>query len=149
MAVKLVTFFAILFAALTFVGPAAHLFSLSNKIGMNQSDYYVAQAVYRRWDLLGWSYLGSLAFTLALAIMLRGGGAAFWLASAGFALTALSLVIFFIWVMPGNSATQNWTVAPENWRTLRTNWEYGHAGSAVATFLALCAVAAASALGRP
>lgn len=149
MIAKIVPFLAILFAALTFVGPAAHLFSLPNKIGMNQADYFTAQDAYKRWDLLGWTYLGSLGFMLALAIMRRGEGASFWLAAAGFVFTVLSLVIFFIWVMPGNTATQNWTTAPENWQALRTRWEYGHAGSAAATFLALCAVAAGETLARP
>jgi hypothetical protein len=149
MTVKVVHFLALVFTTLIFAPAAAHLFALMNKIGMNQQDYFAAQMAYRRWDLFGWPYLGALVFTLWLAILLRGQGAPFWLSAAAFGLTALSLAIFFVWVLPGNQATRNWTMAPENWEALRTRWEYGHAGSAVANFLAFCAVAAAATLARP
>ncbi len=149
MSVKLVHFLAIIFTALTFAPAAAHLYALANKIGLDQADYYTTQLAYRRWDMFGWAYLGSLGFTLALAVMRRGEGVAFWLSAAAFAGIVLSLVIFFVWVFPGNQATQNWTVAPENWQTLRTRWEYGHAGSAGALFVSLCAVAAAATWARP
>jgi hypothetical protein len=55
------------------------------------------------------------------------------------ALLALSLAIFFIWTFPVNQATNNWSVAPENWPILRAQWEYSHAVNAGVTFLALCA----------
>jgi hypothetical protein len=46
-------------------------------------------------------------------------------------------------VFPGNQATENWTSVPEGWETLRARWEYGHAASAVLTFLALASLACA------
>ena len=51
-----------------------------------------------------------------------------------------TLVIFFIWTYPANVATNNWTVVPDNWATLRLQWEFAHATNAVLTFLALCAL---------
>ena len=51
----------------------------------------------------------------------------------------LSLVVFFIWVFPGNQATANWTEMPDNWEALRRQWEYGHAANAVIVFAALLA----------
>jgi hypothetical protein len=38
--------------------------------------------------------------------------------------TALSLVVFFAFTFPANQQTQNWTVLPENWASLRRQWEY-------------------------
>jgi hypothetical protein len=149
MIVKIVHLLAILFTALTFAPAAAHAFSLMNKIGMNQADYFTAQDAYRRWDLFGWSYLGALVFPLALAWMLRGSGVTFWLAAFGFVGIVAALTVFFIWVLPGNQATQNWTVAPENWQALRTRWEYGHAANAAIIFLSLCALTAAATVARP
>jgi hypothetical protein len=146
---KLVHFLAIVFVALTFAPSAAHAFSLMNKIGMNQGDYFTAQDAYRRWDLFGWSYLGALVFPLALAWMLRGGGLNFWLAALSFVAIVAALVVFFIWILPGNQATQNWTVAPDNWQALRTRWEYGHATNAVIIFASLCALSAAATVARP
>lgn len=149
MTLKLIQFLAIVFAALSFAPAAAHAFAMMNKIGMNQSDYFAAQDAYKRWDLLGWSYLGALVFPMALAWMMRGEGLSFWLAVFGFAAIVSALIVFFIWVFPGNQATQNWTVAPENWRELRTRWEYGHAANAVIIFASLCALTAAATVARP
>lgn len=55
------------------------------------------------------------------------------------ALIVLSLIVFFIWVFPGNQATANWTEMPDNWEALRRQWEYGHAANAVIVFAALLA----------
>jgi hypothetical protein len=66
----------------------------------------------------------------------------FWFALVASLLMLASLAIFFIWTYPANQATSNWTVAPANWASLRTLWEYSHAANAVITFLALCAVTA-------
>jgi hypothetical protein len=39
-----------------------------------------------------------------------------------------------------NQATNNWTVLPENWLQLRSQWEYSHAASAVLNLIALIAL---------
>jgi hypothetical protein len=149
MSTPFIHFLAIVFLALIFAPAAAHAFALMNKINMDQQDYYTAQLAYRRWDMFGWPYLGALIFSCWLAVALRDGApAAFWLSAAAFVLTALSLVIFFVWVLPGNVATKNWTIAPANWEALRLRWEWGHFGSALANFLALCSAAAAATVGR-
>lgn len=59
-------------------------------------------------------------------------------------LIAVSLSVFFIWILPGNQQTANWTTQPENWEILRRNWEYGHASNAVIVFLAFIATSMAS-----
>jgi hypothetical protein len=130
MPTQLIHFLAIVFLALIFAPAAAHAFALMNKINMNQQDYYAAQLAYRRWDLFGWPYLGALIFTCWLALASRGGApSAFWLSTAAFVLTVLSLVIFLIWVLPGNVATKNWTIAPANWEALRLRWEWDTSGA--------------------
>ena len=41
---------------------------------------------------------------------------------------------------PANQATENWTVVPENWMALRSQWEYSHAAAAVLNLTAFCAL---------
>ncbi len=72
--------------------------------------------------------------------MLRRQRAPFRLALLAFVIIAATLVIFFAWTYPANQATSNWTIAPDNWRELRVQWEYAHAANAVLTFIALCSV---------
>ncbi|MBA1347688.1 hypothetical protein [Rhizobium sp. WYCCWR 11146] len=56
----------------------------------------------------------------------------------------LKLVIFMVITQPANAATESWTVQPENWESLRTQWEYSHAVNAVITLLAFCCATLAS-----
>lgn len=144
MPIKAVQLLAIIFTALALVPGGAHLIELPNKIGMPRDDYMIVQQIYRGWALSGFVLAAALAFTLALTIMSRGQTLPFVFAAAGFALLLATLAAFFIWVFPVNRATHDWTVATEDFRQLRAQWEYTHAANAIATFAALVATVAAS-----
>jgi hypothetical protein len=139
---------AIVLTALALVPAGAHLFELPNKISLSQQDYFVVQGIYRGWALFGVVLIGALITNLALAILVRGERAPFWLALAAFVLVGGTLVIFFTWTYPANQLTSNWTVAPADWQVLRTQWEYAHAANAVLTFVALCCVTVSALLTR-
>jgi hypothetical protein len=141
-------FLAVVLTALALVPAGAHLFELPNKIGLDQEPYFIVQGIYRGWALFGIVLLGALVADLALAIGVRRARTPFRLALLAFLLVAATLAIFFTWTYPANQATSNWTVVPENWRALRTQWEYAHATNAVLTFLALCAVTSAALMRR-
>jgi hypothetical protein len=47
--VKLLQFVAMVLTALALVPGGAHLFALANKIHLSESDYFVAQGIYRGW----------------------------------------------------------------------------------------------------
>ena len=140
MGLRSVQFLAVILTALALVPAGAHLFELPNKIGLEQESSFIVQNIYRGWALFGIVLFGALAANLALAAAVRRQPAPFWLALAAFVMIAATLTIFFTWTYPANQATSNWTVVPDNWRELRTRWEYAHAVNAVLTFLALCAV---------
>jgi hypothetical protein len=148
LAVRAVQFLAVILTALALVPAGAHLFELPNKIGLEQEPYFIVQTIYRGWALFGLPLFGALAANLALAVAARRQPAPFWLALAAFVLVAATLAIFFTWTYPANQATSNWTVVPENWRELRSQWEYAHAANAGLTFLALCAVTLSTVLAR-
>jgi hypothetical protein len=78
------------------------------------------------------------------AIALRRDKPAMMASVAAAALIALNLTIFFVFTEPANAATMNWTVQPDNWEALRTQWEYSHAVNAAVNFLAFCCAALAS-----
>jgi hypothetical protein len=137
---RVAQFLAIVLTALALVPAGAHLFELPNKIGLAEEAYFVVQGIYRGWALFGIVLFGALAANLALAIMVRRQRAPIWLALAAFFLVAATLAIFFTWTYPANQATSDWTVVPDNWQELRTQWEYAHATNAVLTFLALCSL---------
>jgi uncharacterized membrane protein len=139
-ALRVAQFLAVVLTALALVPAGAHLFALPNKIFLSQEQYFVVQGIYRGWALFGVVLIGALVVNLVLALMLRRRRGPFWLALAAFICVAGSLAVFFTWTYPANQATSNWTFAPENWRELRTQWEYAHAAGAVLTLIALCCV---------
>jgi hypothetical protein len=143
MAMRIVSFLALLFSALALVPYGAHLFALPNKIGMTQEHYFIAQDAYRGWAWLGVILFPAMVLNIALAILLRGQRPASALAVTGCLLMVTTLAVFFAWTYPANVATQNWTAVPANWAALRRQWEYSHAANAALNIVAFGCIAAA------
>ncbi|QPC43277.1 DUF1772 domain-containing protein [Kaustia mangrovi] len=148
MTLRIVQFLAVVLTALALVPAGAHLFEMPAKLALTQDDYFVVQTIYRGWALFGTVLIGALIANLALTVLLRGTGLHCALAGSAFLLVAATLAIFFTWTYPANRATRNWTVVPENWEALRTQWEYAHAANAVLTFIAVCALVLALVIPR-
>jgi hypothetical protein len=131
---------ALALTALILVPSGAHLFELPGKIALDRDAYFTVQAIYAGWAYFAVPIFAAIAANAALFFVeRRRDPAAARAALLSCVLIAASLVVFFIWVFPGNQATANWTDAPENWQDLRRNWEYGHAASAILVFAALMA----------
>jgi hypothetical protein len=69
--VKLLQFVAMVLTALALVPVGAHLFALPNKINLSESDYFIAQSVYRGWALLGIVLIGAAIANFALGLLIR------------------------------------------------------------------------------
>jgi hypothetical protein len=149
MPLRALQFLAIILTALALVPGGAHLFALPNKIGLAETEYFIAQGVYRGWALFALIIIPALLVNLWLAWRLRDQTLPSLLALAAALCIGGTLVIFFTWTQPANAATANWMQIPDNWRALRGAWEYSHAVNAGVTFLALCAVVWSALLSRP
>jgi hypothetical protein len=137
---KAAQFLAMVFTALTLIPAGAHLASLANKIDLTQTDYFIAQTLYRGWALFGIVLIGAVAANLALAIVQRAQNWPFLLVVISLACQLIMLVVFFAFAYPANEATNNWTVMPTNWQQLRWQWEIAHAANAVIAFAGFCAL---------
>jgi hypothetical protein len=139
MMLRVLEFLAIVFTAIILIPSGAHFFELPNKIHLVQDQYFIVQNIYRGWALFGVVIFPALVFTALLGFLSRDimeSRLAFFACLC----IAASLGVFFGFVYPGNVATENWTTIPDNWQTLRRHWEYGHALSAILTFIAFCAL---------
>jgi hypothetical protein len=105
---------------------------------LDRDHYLTVQSIYSGWALLGVVLIGAVLANIFLAVLLRGHTAAMVCALLSAILILSGLGIFFRWTYPANQATSNWTILPDGWRVLRTQWEYSHAANAVLTFIALC-----------
>lgn len=137
---------SVLFVGLALGPGLAHLLALPNKIGLGRDDYFVAQGIYRGWNLLAVVVVGALVSTLGLSLALRRqvprSGSAW--ALAAFLCLAGAQALFWIFTYPANVATANWTRQPADWEALRVQWEYSHAAGALLTLAALLNLAGAA-----
>jgi hypothetical protein len=136
----IVRFCSVFFVALALVPLMAHLLELPHKIHLSRDDYFTVQQIYRGWWLLGLVILAALVSTLLLAILSRRNRRAFVWSIVSFLAVAATQVVFWTFTFPANQATDNWTKRPDDWQTLRTQWEYSHAASAGLNLLALVTV---------
>ncbi len=140
-------FLSLFFVALALAPAMAHLLELPNKIGMSRDEYFVVQQVYRGWALLGIIVVAALLSTLALTLLVRKRSSEFGPALTAFLSIAATQIVFWTFTFPANQQTANWTILPDHWMALRTQWEYSHAASAILNLIALIAVII-SVLGR-
>ena len=133
---------AVLLTALALVPAGAHLLALPNKLAMGREAYLAAQGAYAGWAMAGALPIAAILACVALALRLPPASP--WPALVAALLLAAGLAVFFQWTLPTNQATANWTRLPEEWESLRAQWEWSHAANAVLTFLALCAVLGAA-----
>jgi hypothetical protein len=137
MALALARFSSLLFTALALAPALAHLLELPNKIGLSRDEYLTVQQIYRGWALLGVVIFAALISTLMLTILSRGRRSEFKFAIAAFLCIVGTQIVFWTFTYPMNAQTMNWTVLPESWETMRFQWEYSHAASAMLNLLAL------------
>jgi uncharacterized membrane protein len=148
MALKIWQFIAMLCTAITTAAGLAHLFELPRKVALDREQYVLVQQLYRGWAWLGVAVLGALVSNLIVTVRRpRGAPGRHWSLVATVSI-ALSLAIFFLFTYPANRQTVNWTVLPDNWETLRRQWEYSHAVAAGFDLLALCALTLSLLAGR-
>jgi hypothetical protein len=118
---KALEIIAVVLVALCLVPTGAHLLEMPGKMAMGKEAYFANQLIYNGWALFGIVEAAAIVATGVLAWRLRGQTMAMGFAAASAGLIVASLVAFFSLTYPGNVATSNWTVAPDNWETLRQN----------------------------
>ncbi len=136
MIISIFQWLALLFTATAIIPAGAHLAELLNKMALDKADYFVVQRIYDGWALFGIVLFGAIFSLLGYTISLIRHSQPYGFAAAALLLVLANLGIFFMWTFPMNKATDNWTVSPDNWETLRSQWEYSHAANALVIFAA-------------
>jgi hypothetical protein len=120
-------FLSMIVTAIVLAAALAHALELPNKIAMERDNYFVTQQAYRGWSLLSVLLLAQLASLIWLLSLYGGHDAVQWPVGIAIACLVAAQVAFWTFTYPANVATRNWTWIPDNWQTLRRNWEYSHA----------------------
>lgn len=127
----LIKFATVFSAVITLSALMAHLFELKAKIELPKEHYQIVQGIYRGWQWIGIFELATILLASVWTFLDRKSKTL--LPYLVFALTCfvISTTIFFIFTLPTNQATINWTNLDSDWASLRETWEYSHAVRAV------------------
>lgn len=109
----------------------AHLMAMPNKMVMSEQEYFVAQQAYRGWSYSGILIIIALLSTSILSILAKENLRVFRFALGSVFCIGVSLVVYFMFTLPANQVTDDWTVASPYWEILRIQWEYSHAFNAI------------------
>ncbi|HEX2629453.1 MAG TPA: hypothetical protein VHM26_10580 [Chitinophagaceae bacterium] len=121
----------IAFTTLALVPELAHVFEMKTKMKLSKNHYRLVQRLYKGWAFFGIAIVIGLIASVAIAIGSRDSqsiAAASWMSVL---CISFALIFFFIVIFPINRQTKNWTIMPDNWVSLRSQWENAHAISAV------------------
>ncbi len=133
-------FVAMLATALAMGAALAHLLELPNKVALPSDQYFIVQQSYRGWNRLAYLLVLELATMVAVAVMARHEPAVLWPVVIAILCLLAAQALFWIFTYPANVATENWTMIPADWETLRRRWEYSHAAGAILQTFAMAAL---------
>jgi hypothetical protein len=132
-------FFLTILVTLFSLAPGmAHVLEMPRKLALGEGAYFTVQQIYAGWSLFGVVIVIQLG---ALALLAWRSAREYYVFRPVLAALLLMLgaqALFWSFTFPANTATANWTAAPDNWQALRLQWEYSHAGGALCQLLALC-----------
>jgi len=143
-AYEIAFFLALLTTALALGAAVAHALELPNKIGLPRDEYFIVQKAYLGWNRLVYLLAIELVSMVAVAAMSRHEPYVLWPVVLSIACLLCAQALFWIYTYPANAATESWTVIPDNWHALRSQWEYSHAAGAALQILAMSALIVAA-----
>ena len=135
---NLARFITLLFAVITLSALLSHLLELPGKLELSKENYQAVQSIYGDWILMVFVEGVSLVLTVYLAIIERRKKRTRNLLVVASSLFLISIIVFFIFTIPIDKATDNWSVLPADWETLRNQWEYSYAGRALLNLTGFC-----------
>lgn len=131
---------ALMATALAMGAALAHALELPNKMLLDRDAYFTVQQIYAGWNRLALLLAVEFAGMLAVQTVYRRQAAVARPTVAALLFLAGAQAVFWRWTFPANVATANWTLKPENWLQLRSQWEYSHLAGAGLQILALAAL---------
>ena len=165
--VEVLQIVTVLLVAVAMALALAHALELPGKLRLTKDAYLATQTIYYPGFTVGGICEGvSLIATLATALLMPWGSAAFWLALGAFAAMGAMHAVYWIVTHPVNNfwlkdvelkgagarffaadPLQRGGDAPaQDWTALRDRWEYSHVARAALALIALALLATAVAV---
>lgn len=130
-----IRFLAVLFAAISLSTLVGQFFEWPAKISLSKDEYKLAQQVYYDVSWIYFSEIAAFVLTLILLIIERKKKRTFVLLLISLILFVIGIAIFFIFTLPPDIATSDWSIFPDNWESLRDEWEYSNVWRALVNLI--------------
>ena len=111
---------------------------LPNKIDLPRDEYFIVQKAYRGWNQISWILAVQVIALASAAVLARVERRVMLLTVLALACVLAAQGVFWAFTYPANVATNDWTVVPDTWASLRQQWEYSHAAGAAFQLLGFC-----------
>ncbi len=120
-------FLTIFFSAITLSALIVQLLELRVNINVTKEGCRIVPGIYRRWVWLGIFEIGSAFLTGIWAFKEKEIESTFTYLMISFVCFAVSTVIFFLFTLPVNLTTSDWTQMRQGCDLVRQKWDYSHA----------------------
>lgn len=135
-----VRFLVVFFLILPLSSLLWDLFELPTMIDLSKDNYLALQGITSSLSWLVLFELAGLFLTVVLITMEKKKKRMYRNLLVAMICFAVSIATFFFFVLPANNTTENWTQLPDEWETLRAQWEYATAARAIITLTGFCFV---------
>lgn len=133
-----IRFTAIFFAVITVSALMAHLLELSSKMDLSKQNYQIVQGIYQGWNWLGIFEIGTILLIILWLLFFQKSKEYRPYLLVALSCFVASTTLFFIFTLPVNKVTNNWTTLNEDWQSHRNTWEYSHAVRAILHLIGFC-----------
>lgn len=140
---------AIALVAVAMASTLGGALSLPARLQLQPSDYMMAQRLNHSALMVGILGVLALAASALHSFLVRGNAAAFAWSIVAVAGIAAGQIVFWSVAFPIISLTQSWTTVPDDFESVRHQWEYALASAGALSFGALLALVRAIEASRP
>ena len=131
---NLTRFLTMLFALIPLSVLLSNLFEMPDKINLSKDNYEVIQGYSSELVWLVLFEIGALIMTIVLIVIEKKKKRTYKHLLLALICFAVSITLFFIFILPADITTNNWSDFPTDWQPLRAQWEYSNAIRAILSF---------------
>ena len=134
---NLIRYLTVLFPLIPLSVLLSNLFEMPVKINLSKENYQAVQTFSGELSWLIAFEIAALIMTIILISIEKKKKRTYKNLVVAGSCFLVSIVLFFITILPINLSTVNWTIFPAEWETLRTQWEYWNAARAMLSLTGL------------
>ncbi len=131
---NLTRYLTMLFALIPLSVLLSNLFEIPVKINLSKDNYQLIQGFSSELVWLILFEVAALIMTVILIVIEKNKKRTFRHLLIALICFVISIALFFIFILPADITTNNWSDFPIDWESLRAQWEYSNAIRALLSF---------------